>query len=221
MFTGLVEEIGRIQGISRKKGYQILTIQANKVLDGTAVGDSIGVNGVCQTVTALDVHSSKTFQVETLAESLEKTTLGGLRVGNSVHLERAAALGQRMGGHLVQGHVEGVGQISKIDKAREQWYVTVDLPGVLADRCISEGSIALDGVSLTIARKIGHKVTVNLIPETLNSTLWKMRKVGDSINVETDVLGRYAEQTFQKTTQKSKHKSKLTAEQLAAWGYSV
>jgi riboflavin synthase len=190
MFTGLVEEQGAVRSLSRRGDYQELKIDARVVMDDLKHGDSISINGACQTVTDLD---SKGFTVETLAESLKKTTLGDLRRGSAVNLERAVTPSTRMGGHLVQGHVDGTARVSRIDRRGENIYFEVILPEDLARYCICEGSIALDGVSLTIADLRGTRVTANIIPTTWNETVLYERRVGDHVNVEVDVMARYAE----------------------------
>ena len=187
MFTGLIEEVGRILSIRTQRGYRRIKIGATKVLEGTSIGDSIAVNGICQTVVSMD---SQGFEVEALAETLAKTTAGTWRVRELVHLERALALGDRLGGHLVQGHIQGVGRLAQVRTVGKNWHGRIALPQELAGQCDAEGSIALDGVSLTISKKQGNDVWVNLIPQTLSSTLWAGRRPGYRVNVETDVLNR-------------------------------
>lgn len=189
MFTGLVEELGQISRIQFGSGYRMFRIRAKKVLEGTRLGDSISVNGVCQTVTA---QGKDWFQVETLQESLLKTNLADVKSGDQVHLERALALGDRLGGHLVQGHVEGLGVLESISSQGQNWYGKIRLPEPLLRSCFSEGSIALDGISLTIAKIQGPTIWVNIIPQTLKETTLGSRKPGYRINVETDPLVRAA-----------------------------
>jgi len=225
MFTGLVEEIGLISRIQFGSGYRMFRIQAKRVLEQTKLGDSISINGVCQTVTAL---GRDWFQVETLQESLQKTNLAWLKSGEQVHLERALALGDRIGGHLVQGHVEGLGVLEMITKQGKNWYGKVRIPDQLLRYCLSEGSIALDGISLTIAKIQDSSVWVNVIPQTLQETTLGSRKPGYKINVETDPLVRAG--TLQALGDKpgipgtvysvsSKSKSTLTKTKLETWGY--
>lgn len=191
MFTGIVEELGTVRRVLRSAGYRRFFVVASKILENTKIGDSIAVNGVCQTV--VDMTESG-FVFETLEQTLRKTTIGNLRPPARVNLERAARLDTRLGGHLVQGHVEGVGKLVRIVRRRENVYAHIDLPARLAAICLTEGSVALDGVSLTIARVRGREIVVNLIPQTVEATIWKTRRPGDLVNVETDILRRYAAQ---------------------------
>lgn len=189
MFTGLVEELGTVRHVQRSGGYQQLTIEAEKVLEDLQLGDSVALNGVCQTVTEID---SRGFSVETLDVSLQKTTLGTLSKGEPVNLERALTPSSRMGGHIVQGHVDGLGRISALRHKGENIYLELILPQDLIGFCVAEGSIAVEGVSLTIAELRGTRITMNIIPTTWNATVFKERKVGDRVNIEVDIMARYA-----------------------------
>ncbi len=189
MFTGIVEEVGTVRSVQKLgSGWAQIEVDAKIVLEGSKVGDSIAIDGVCQTIKRLTSHS---FIVDTLAESLKKTTLGHLRSGSRVNLERALRLDGRLDGHFVQGHVSGVAQIRTIHREKDNVYITVSLPPSLLSTCVAEGSIALDGISLTIASIQGNSITVNLIPVTLERTTWKYKQEGDLVNVETDIIGRY------------------------------
>lgn len=189
MFTGIVEEVGTVRSVQKLgSGWAQLEVEAKIILQGSKVGDSIAIDGVCQTIKRLTLHS---FIVDTLAESLKKTTLGYLRSGSHVNLERALRFDGRLDGHFVQGHVSGVAPIRTIQKEKDNVYITVSLPPSLLPTCVTEGSIALDGISLTIASIQGNAITVNLIPVTLERTTWKYKKEGDLVNVETDIIGRY------------------------------
>jgi riboflavin synthase len=195
VFTGIVEEIGEVRSSRRISGGFIsggarIEIAASAVLSGTRVGDSIAVNGACQTVVALGPDC---FAVEALGETLRKTTLGGLRPGNRVHLERALALGGRLGGHLVQGHVNGVARVRNLRREGENVYLVLSLPEDLERCCIAEGSIAVDGVSLTICTLRPGEVEVNLIPHTRSATLLGEAKRGDEVNIENDLIAKYVE----------------------------
>jgi len=195
MFTGLVEEIGTVRNITKKGNYQLLSIQAEKVLEDLKLGDSISVNGVCQTVTEIDY---KGFAVETLSVSLQKTSLGQLKKNNRVNLERALTATSRLGGHIVQGHVDNVGRISAIRRHSENIYLEVILPQQLIQYCVREGSIAIEGISLTIAEIRGVRIITNIIPATWNHTILKNRSTGDQINIEVDIMARYVENMLQK-----------------------
>jgi riboflavin synthase len=190
MFTGLVEEIGSVRRVEAGSEYRKITVDASRVLDDLALGDSISVDGACQTVTDIDTGG---FAVETLATSLQKTTLGRLARGSQVNLERAVTPQSRFGGHLVQGHVDGLGRISGLRRRGHNVYLEVILPDELARYCISEGSVALDGTSLTIAELRGTRITMNIIPTTWDHTVLRQRSVGDHVNVEVDMMARYAE----------------------------
>jgi len=190
MFTGLVEELGTVRSVSRRGDYQELWVDARRVMDDLAYGDSISINGACQTVTRRDEIG---FAVDTLAESLKKTALGGLGRGAEVNLERAVTPSTRLGGHLVQGHVDGVARVTEVRRQGENIYFGVLLPEELARYCISEGSIAIDGVSLTIAELRGTRLRMNIIPTTWNDTALRNRRVGEQVNIEVDVIARYAE----------------------------
>lgn len=197
MFTGLVEEVGTVDSVSRRGAYQLLRVYAQKVLDDLKLGDSIAVNGVCQTVTELHADG---FSVETLEVSLQKTSLGGLKAGSRVNLERALQAGARMGGHVVQGHVDGLARITAIQRRNENVYVELLLPQELSRYCVSEGSIAVEGISLTIAALRGSRITLNVIPTTWSDTVLSDRRAGDRVNIEVDIMARYVERLL--TTQK-------------------
>jgi len=190
MFTGIVEEVGVVAALNRESGRARLVIRAQKTLEGTKYGDSINVEGVCQTVAELGDGS---FTVFTLAESLKKTTLGELRVGSKVNLERAMTPTTRMGGHMVQGHVSAAVPIRELSRTGNNVYLSVEVPGELLRLCVPEGSVALDGLSLTIAKISGPLITVNIIPVTIESTTLQYKKAGDKMNLETDIIGRYVE----------------------------
>lgn len=188
MFTGIIEETGLILGIGRGNSSAGLTVGAAKVLEGIKLGDSIAVNGVCLTVTGF---SAGNFTADVMYETLRKTNLGHLRAGDRVNLERALALGDRLGGHFVAGHVDAAGAILSLrerDIATEMW---VAVPQELEPYLIPEGSVALDGVSLTIAALKDGALMIGLIPHTKDTTTLGDRKAGDLLNIETDLLGKY------------------------------
>lgn len=193
MFTGIVEEVGKICSITNLGDKARLIVRAERVLEGTCLGDSINIEGVCQTVTALDSPEKGTFTVDTLGESLKKTTLGSLRSGSMVNLERALRPDSRMGGHIVQGHIACTVGIRDLRTTGNNVYLSVEVPEPQLRYCIPEGSIALDGISLTIAAINGTVVTLNIIPATLKATTLGYKKTGDRMNLETDIIGRYVE----------------------------
>jgi riboflavin synthase len=190
MFTGIVEETGIVMSIIHETGRARLTIGARSVLEETRPGDSINVEGVCQTVFEI---KKTDFSVFTLAESLKKTTLGGLKPGSRVNLERAVRADTRMGGHLVQGHVSCTAAIRELSSGGGNVYLVAEVPEEALSCCVPEGSIALDGISLTIARISGNLLTVNIIPVTFERTSLRYKKAGDRINLETDIIGRYVQ----------------------------
>ncbi len=190
MFTGIVEEIGIVRSVTRGGDRARIEIASSVAVEGTRLGDSIAVDGACQTVVAL---SPASFTVEALAETLRKTTLGSLRAGSRVHLERALSLSARLGGHLVQGHVNGKGTVRELRRAGENVYLSIALSPKLERYCIAEGSIAVDGVSLTICALGPGWVEVNLIPHTAASTLLGEKKRGGEVNIENDPIAKYVE----------------------------
>jgi riboflavin synthase len=190
MFTGLIEEIGKVKRITTIPGGLRISFEAEKILDDLAVDHSVAVNGVC--LTAVDVSRNE-FIAEAVGETIRKSTISGLRTGNSVNLERAMRFGDRLGGHLVQGHVNGTGRITQFLQRGENWYLETEIPEALIRYVIPEGSIALDGISLTVADLEKTKIGVSVIPHTYNNTTLRFRKAGDKINIETDFLARYVE----------------------------
>ena len=193
MFTGIVEEVGQVCSINNMGDKARLVVQAKRILEGCSLGDSINIDGVCQTVAAIDTPEKGSFAVDTLAESLKKTTLGKLRPGSFVNLERALRADSRMGGHFVQGHVSCTVRIQRLETVGNNVYLEVEIPEDQLRYCVPEGSIALDGISLTIAGINGNLVTVNIIPVTLEVTSLGDKKSGDLMNLETDIIGRYVE----------------------------
>ncbi len=217
MFTGLVEEIGTVRSLRRSGDYQRMDFDARVVVRDARPGDSINVDGVCQTVTRCGADS---FSVDTLAETLRKTTLGEMRVGTRVNLERSLTPNTRLGGHLVQGHVDGTARVLSLSREGANAYLTIDLPDELEIYVVREGSIAIDGVSLTVAALIGTRVTVNLIPVTWNATALSDLRVHDRVNIEVDIIGRYVAKMLGKEPSGGESpRVGLSAEQLEAWGY--
>ncbi len=190
MFTGLIQEIGVIKSAVRKGGLLRLTIEAPEVSQELAVNDSVSVSGVCLTVVQ---RRDARFEVEAVEETLRKTTLGKLSVGDRVNLEPCVRLADRLGGHLVQGHVDGVGRVTAVQYQQGSVLLSVQIPPALMKYVILHGSIAVDGVSLTVARLKGHQITISLIPHTLEKTTLSELKPGDSVNIEVDLIGKYVE----------------------------
>ncbi len=188
MFTGLVEEMGRVERIEERPGGRRLWIAAGRAREGTRAGDSLAVSGVCLTVVALEPGR---FGVEAVPETLSRTTLGGLRPGDPVNLERALTLEQRLGGHLVQGHVDGVGEVLAVVPEGDGTRVTIAVPAPLRRYVAEKGSLAVDGVSLTVARVAAERCEVALIPHTLEVTTSGAYRPGARVNLEVDLLARY------------------------------
>ena len=194
MFTGIIEEIGKIKCVNSYDDFIQISIKTSKILENAKVGDSVSVNGACLTITSID---DCLFSVDIVEETLNRTNLKYLKKNNYVNLERAMKADSRFDGHIVQGHIEGVAQIFSIKNNGDQFVVNLELPDSLTKYCIYKGSIALNGVSLTIAKIDGRNIDIWLIPHTLEHTTFKDSKVGDYINVETDIVGKYIE-NFQK-----------------------
>ncbi len=190
MFTGIVEATGTVRAFDSTDRSARLTVDADGFLDGTRVGDSIAVNGVCLTVAGL---AGSGFEADVSIETLNRTTLGGLRPGEAVNLEKPLALGARLGGHLVQGHVDGVGRVTARRQDGEAWWIEITPPPELMRYVVEKGSIAVDGVSLTVASVSAERFTVCLIPHTCAVTTFGALDAGARVNLEVDVLAKYVE----------------------------
>ncbi|WP_341361121.1 riboflavin synthase [Georgenia sp. M64] len=190
MFTGLIDEVGTVRGRSDADGAAVLSLTAATVLDGLREGDSVAVAGVCLTVTALDADG---FTADVMPETLRRTTLGSLTPGRGVNLERALAADGRLGGHLVQGHVDGVGTVLARRPGPRWDEVDVSVPAALARYVAEKGSITVEGVSLTVTAAREDSFGVALIPTTLGATTLGTLAVGDPVNLEVDVLAKYVE----------------------------
>ncbi len=189
MFTGIIEEVGSIREVREEGNGVVLTVRARMVLEGLAQGDSITIDGVCQTVTSL---RGEEFTVQAVATTLGRTTLGEYRAGRRVNLERAAALGARLGGHLVQGHVDGVGRVLSLRPRDELVLIDFTLPPEVADVTVLHGSIALNGVSLTVNDLPEPEVAqVSIIPYTWDHTALADLREGVAVNLEGDLIGKY------------------------------
>lgn len=191
MFTGIIEAKGRVAKIERGTDSLVLTLDAADVLVDAHHGDSISVNGVCLTVTDFN---QATFSADVMKETLDRTALGKLNVGETVNLERAMGQNARFGGHVVQGHVDGTTRITVIEPSQDWNIVRCDLPESLAPYIVEKGSITLDGVSLTVASRTASDFSVSLIPTTLELTTFGEAVVGREVNVEVDVIAKYVEQ---------------------------
>lgn len=190
MFTGIIEELGTVKALRREAGAARLTLSAAKVLDGTALGDSICVNGVCLTVVQMN---STEFSADVAVETLRVTNLGDLQAGRKVNLERALQLSARIGGHLVTGHVDAVGRVREKREEGNGWRIFIDAPASVLRYVIKKGSIAIDGISLTVADVDSAGFAIAMIPHTAKLTTLGFKTAGDSVNLESDIIGKYVE----------------------------
>lgn len=190
MFTGIIEEIGVIKKITKGVNSEKLLIQCNKVLEETKLGDSICTNGVCLTVTDINDHS---FQADVMTETLLRSNLGNLTLGSEVNLERALTLSSRLGGHIVSGHIDGVGKIVSLKRIDNSIEVTIEAKLSILKYIIEKGSITIDGISLTVTYVDNKAFKVCIIPHTGENTILLKKKVGESVNLECDILGKYVE----------------------------
>lgn len=222
MFTGLVEEIGQLQHVTSKGEAMVLTVRAGKVLSDVKLGDSIAVNGVCLTVTGFNASS---FSADVMPETYRKTSLSALRIGTKVNLERAMQAGARFGGHIVQGHVDGLALITATYEDSNAVVYDLKLQEEQALRyIIPKGSITIDGISLTVVCVEGSTVTVSIIPHTLAETALQYRKPGDVVNIECDIIGKYVEHLmgFQAPARSAAHagsKTSITTSYLQEHGF--
>jgi riboflavin synthase len=200
MFTGIIEEIGKIEKITPIVGGITIKIKTEKILEDVAVNDSVCVDGVCLTVTKLDTNS---FLVDAVGATLDKTTFNKVKANAAVNLERSVRLNDRLGGHLVQGHVNGIGPISEIKKLGENYLVKIIVPEDLERYLIKEGSIAINGISLTIADVKKNEISISIIPHTWQNTNLKYKEVNDKVNVEIDILAKYVEKLLTKVNNSS------------------
>lgn len=190
MFTGIIEEIGTVRRIEHGAKGARLTIQAKTVLEDTRIGDSIATNGVCLTVVSMTGDS---FSADVMAESLRRSSLGTLQGGSPVNLERAMAANGRFGGHIVSGHIDGTGTIASQKREDNAVWVKIKTPAPLLRYIVEKGSIAIDGVSLTVAAVTDTDFSVSIIPHTGAQTILLGKKPGDQVNLECDVIGKYVE----------------------------
>lgn len=218
MFTGIVEEIGTM--ISLKKGSRSATIKvaASKVLDDLRLGDSINTNGACLTVVGFD---NSGFEVEVMFETLKRTNLGQLLSGSKVNLERALQLTGRLGGHLVSGHIDGTGKILSIEKDDIAHKFTIQAQPVILKYIISKGSVALDGISLTVVDVGKDNFIVSIIPHTASETTLLSKKTGDVLNIESDLIGKYIERFVNLQEMPSKKSGNIDINFLNEYGFTT
>ena len=190
MFTGIIEELGTILDIGTTGKSGSISIKASKVLEGTRIGDSIAVNGTCLTVTAL---SSESFTADIMPETLRRTSLSIVKRGDKVNLERAMAADGRFGGHIVSGHIDGTGTIREYRNDGNAVWVTIGADSSILHGIVMKGSVAIDGISLTVAHVDDTCFKVSIIPHTGEETILLKKKTGDPVNLETDIIGKYVE----------------------------
>ena len=190
MFTGLIEDTGRITAVDRRGAAAVLTLTTALPVAEIAIGDSVAVNGACLTVTA---KSGTTLTFDVSPETIAGTTIRGLRSGSAVNLERALRLGERMGGHIVTGHIDCIGKLARSSEIDRNRVLEFTLPAENARYLITKGSVAINGISLTVNRITANSFSVNIIPLTQTATTLAGLKVGDEVNIETDIIGKYVE----------------------------
>jgi riboflavin synthase len=197
MFTGIVETTGTIESVARMAGKWEFTIRTSALEGGIGEGDSIAIDGVCLTATRTGGNS---FTADASLETLKVTTLKEKRSGSRVNIERALRADGRLGGHLVMGHVDAVGRITDLGKAGDSVRITVEVPREISKYIVEKGSIAVDGISLTVNDQRDNRFTVNVIPYTLSDTTLADKALGDFVNIETDIIGKYVERFVSKST---------------------
>ena len=215
MFTGIIEEVGTVERVKKGRHSAVLTIRAETVLEGTKTGDSIAVNGICLTATGLTGGS---FSADVMHETLNRSALAGLSTGARVNLERAMPAGGRFGGHIVAGHVDGVGKIVRIRRDDTAVWYTVEAGPEVLRYVVEKGSIAIDGISLTVAKVTQADFSISAIPHTVAQTVLRERREGDLVNLETDVIGKYVEKLLSPVPERQES-SAITWEFLAQYGF--
>ncbi len=214
MFTGIIEEVGTIQQIARGAHSATLTIRAQTVLEETKIGDSIAVNGICLTVTRL---SPDGFSADVMHETLNRSALAQLSIGSAVNLERAMPANGRFGGHIVSGHVDGIGYIAQIRRDDTAIWYTIHADPALLRYVVKKGSITIDGISLTVAALDRKGFSVSTIPHTVSQTNLQQRRKGDAVNLETDIIGKYIERLLHPPQEEEKNT--ITREMLIKYGF--
>ncbi|MFK4301113.1 MULTISPECIES: riboflavin synthase [unclassified Paenibacillus] len=221
MFTGLVEEVGRIQQISRSGEAMVLGITGSVVLGDLKIGDSVSVNGVCLTATQV---GTKDFKVDVMPETFRSSNLKELKSGSRVNLERAMAANGRFGGHIVQGHVDGTGTIRRVTSDQNAVvYEVAPTDQAIYKYILLKGSITLDGISLTVAQRTGDTFAVSIIPHTLSETALQAKREGDTVNIECDILGKYVEQLLnygESSVTEGPEKAPMSLDYLAKHGFA-
>lgn len=215
MFTGIIEEIGTISAIKKGANESKLVISGNKIFSDLKLGDSVAVNGVCLTASEI---SGSTFTADVMNETLNRTSLSGLTAGSRVNLERAMAADGRFGGHIVAGHVDGTGIITDIKNDGNAVWYTISADNSILRYIVEKGSVAIDGISLTVAKVTDSSFSVSIIPHTAKETVLSEKKCGNKVNLENDMIGKYVEKLLNTVENKSP-KSNITADFLAKHGF--
>jgi len=220
MFTGIVEEKGSVRYMQLTGESGVLAVKAKKVLERTKIGDSIAVNGVCLTVTSLQPDG---FTADVMAETIRRSSLGSCKVGSQVNLERAMAADGRFGGHIVSGHIDGTGVIRSLIREENAIWVSIGTSPQILHLIVEKGSICIDGISLTVAYVDAHCFKVSIIPHTQQVTALHDRKVGDIVNLECDIIGKYVEKLMRPAPaaeeQETKKESGITEDFLKKYGF--
>ncbi|WP_404451401.1 riboflavin synthase [Virgibacillus necropolis] len=197
MFTGIIEELGQVKKMQQQSANSVqLTIRANTIISDVKIGDSIAVNGICLTVTTF---SENEFNLDVMPETIKATSLNRLKPGSQVNLERAMHANGRFGGHFVSGHIDGIGKITRKEKQENAIYYDIEVPIELRSYLLIKGSIAVDGISLTVFDVNDHTFTISLIPHTVSETVLGEKSVGSIVNIECDMLAKYVEQMIKQT----------------------
>lgn len=216
MFTGIIEEIGKVISLERSPNNSKLKIMATKVLQDTVIGDSIAVNGVCLTVTDM---GSNYFIADIMDETYRRSNLGNLRKGSFINLERALTLKSRLGGHIVSGHIDGTGKIEKTYKEDIATWIVISTSRQLLKYIVEKGSIAIDGISLTVAYVSSECFKVSIIPHTGDETTLLSKKVGDIVNLECDIIGKYIEKFINHDVNKCRKENSISESFLMENGF--
>jgi riboflavin synthase len=213
VFTGIVEELGEVKSLGSGK----MSIHAHLILDGLKIGDSIAVNGICLTVVAFNQDG---FAADVMPETMRRTSFAALKKGSRVNLERALTLNSRLGGHIVSGHIDGVGTIASLQEEANAIIFKIEASSQLLRYIIEKGSVALDGISLTVVEVTKHAFSVSIIPHTCAGTSLGYKKAGDKINIENDIIGKYVERfLLQPADTTGEIKPELTREFLIKYGF--
>lgn len=216
MFTGIVEEIGTVTRIMQGQNSSILSIRGDRIFEDLRLGDSVAVNGVCLTVSKL---AGQSFDADTTSETLARTSLGALRAGSFVNLERAMAANGRFGGHIVTGHVDGTGIISMIRRDGKTVWVTITADNSILKYIVEKGSIAVDGISLTVASTTQDSFSIAVIPHTERSTTLLTKSQGETVNLECDMIGKYVERFITRMQKSEPQRCVITEEYLSKAGF--